>query len=109
MKRYEKYTKEEIIEYFAEASGSECEECNWNHYCTDGNAIQCSDAVCKWLNEEVKMIPRCHKCKTVEDFEKEYDEFRRMCQKTICSKCSYAKDGNSSWCIALYMMEEVEE
>lgn len=62
MKRYEKMSKEELIEIIN--STKNCDTCLVGEECTSSNILTCNGILRNWLNEEIEMIPRAWTFKT---------------------------------------------
>lgn len=112
MKRYERMTKEEIIEAFK--STEWCNTCmfrNSKNECTREDK-GCCEAMRDYLNEEIKLktVSRWQVIKSDEDMKKMQQDFREMCRKHKCDDCFYAGDGITA-CFVNYLLEknEVEE
>lgn len=107
MKRYEKMSKEEIIEVFKGNDGKRaCATCPCNEtkYCT--LSLTCNESLASWLNSEAP--PRVATINTLEELEKTRDEYLYFCSKVSCNKCKYAKsEDNKNSCFYNYIAEEI--
>lgn len=99
MKRYEKMSREEIIDAF-DRTIIGCHACHLHNpenikTCSAPGALYCAEVVGKWLKEELKTEPRCYKCKTIKDFSG--------------AMFDWAEEDHVKYpSLADYMMEEVE-
>lgn len=71
MKRYEKMSKEEIIEVLL---NRECNKCKADKYC-DAIYGSCQLTMKEWLNEEIEIKPRWATIKSNEEWEDIYVEW----------------------------------
>lgn len=71
MKRYEKMTKEELIEFLV---NRQCGKCKADEYC-DLRSDYCEAVMQNWLNEEVETKPRWATIKSNEDCDRLSDEY----------------------------------
>lgn len=96
MKRYEKMTKEEIMEQY-ECCVTGCKTCLVN--AKNGDTYECYECITEIhtvLNEEIKTCPRCHTFKDESDFQEAWNDWKES-------------DHDVYPAIASYMMEEVEQ
>lgn len=106
MKRYERMTKEEIIEAFKETDW--CDNCRFTN--KSSRNVNCCDVMANYLNEEIKMkiVPRWQTIKSDEDLEKMREDFcSSVCSQRPCGNCSYAARLVGA-CFANYLLEEIE-
>lgn len=117
MKRYERMTKEEIIDFVCLGNWT-CDRCGVKkEYCDRSESGKCNEIVRNWLNDEVtiKKVPRFILIKTQEDLERAFQEFDYHCRKIKCTDCKYSNYSNgmattTNWhsCYQRYLAEEVE-
>jgi len=108
MKRYEKMSKEEIIDAFSYSFG-DCDKCQYHKIC-NGKGY-CSESAKEWLKEEIEIKPRIATINTVEDVNKALKGFYKICNSKSCDKCSYSGSsmyGSIITCFTKYLCEEVE-
>lgn len=96
MKRYEKMSKEEIIESLL---NRQCNKCKALKLCGIMSGF-CDDVIKSWLNEEVEMKPRWALIQSDEDIYRLYDEFETTIPNT--------EDIHYAYVFAMWLKEEVE-
>lgn len=103
MKRKEKMSKDEIINV---AKGFiDCDNCVMNRKC-DGS-WNCAMKYDEYMEEEIEMIPRAWKFKTVEEANTAFCE---CCKQQTCSDCKYyLLNNNGTSCKFNWLYEEVEK
>lgn len=85
MKRYETMSKEKIVKLLTDCNKSAtCKNCPAHGYGIDTTSICC---VTRYLNSEVKMVPRWKTAKTQEDMNHLCKEFEKICRNSECSSC----------------------
>lgn len=111
MKRYERMTKEEIIEKYKACCGY-CRECPLYEIKTAEckySGCDCTEAMADYLNEEIKLktVSRWQTIKSDEDLWKMRQDFHGMCNGTRCDDCSYVGCGKVG-CFINYLFEKIE-
>lgn len=113
MKRYEKMSKEEIIELYTRFDCGDCNACPYfeekgRRTCADdGN---CSEAIKIWLNEEIEMIPRAWTFKTVEEAASARNTLKsNHCEKIKCHNCKYLSANSNGYSCAFQWLYELVE
>ena len=109
MKRYEKMTKEEIIEVSMKFVDCE-DDCPAYDSCL-GKA-DCPTVYAEYMNEEIEMIPRVYTFKTAKEaFEYKKNYFVHYdCCKINCNDCKYSCSKNDGVpCEYNWFFEEVEK
>lgn len=107
MKRYERMTKENIIDLFKGID--DCCTCmfsNSKNECTLRDK-DCCEGIRDYLNEEIKLktVSRWQAIKSDEDLKKMGAEFNIMCSKESCDTCEY---NNERICFVGYLLEKIE-
>lgn len=108
MKRYERMSKEAIIEIFK--TTNECSTCRFRdsvtRTCTTGK--DCCDAMADYLKEEIKIktVPRWQVIKSNENLVEMREDFRAMCNTRKCGDC-FCGSGKAD-CFVKYLVEEIE-
>lgn len=106
MKRYERMSKEAIMEAFKTTNS--CSTCMFHnsvtHACTAGK--DCCDAVAAYLNEEIKAVSRWQTIKSDDDLVKMSAELTGWCANHECAKCVYRSTNHS--CLMSYLLEKIE-
>lgn len=106
MKRYERMTKEEILDTFL----VNCPDCVLR-------GIKCREDTCEltkvcYLKEEIKtkIVHRYELIKSPEDLEKFRSDWMFMCgNNSDCDKCKYCHAANVSLgCFCAFLNEEIE-
>lgn len=70
MKRYEKMSKDEIMDTFDSRSNYYIQVCRKISEEIGCDGRECQECIYDYLHEEIETVPRCHKCNTVDDFMK---------------------------------------
>lgn len=107
MKRYEKLSKEEIIEL--SKGFIDCKYCPMHDDC---NGCQdCIENYEHYMNEEIETIPRAWTFKTAKEAYEAGKEFRKThCFQKRCIDCRYsASKNNGTICELNWLYEEVEK
>lgn len=112
MKRYEKMSKEEVVEVLRKAGGA-CSECAVpKKFCSRSRGVLgCAGIVYQWLNEDIKTkrIHRYELIKSPEDVDRFSFEHDKMCKSHLCKECNLFKnDDVNADCFAEYLKEEIE-
>lgn len=114
MKRYEKMSKEEIIEVLMPQSS--CTKCVASgELCinkVDGRKT-CAETIHFWLNEEVDTKPRILTVKVAKDVDSLIEKFKHLCHsQKYCSVCKYRPCNTTAVgpleCLKNYLKEEIE-
>lgn len=107
MKRYERMTKEEIVEFAGNCHTRGCEGCPALD--VDGLFGTCMK---KYLEQEIQMVPRYSTIKSDEDMEKVVEGYKSFCDsRNECGNCKiYAKrnDAMTYMCFVEYLKEQIE-
>lgn len=112
-KRYERMSKEEVVEVIKKAGGA-CSGCAVpKKFCSRASGdLGCAGIVYQWLNENIKskMIHRYELIKADGDLDRIREEWYSKCGDTDdCSKCKYyARPHSTTVCFANYLKEEIE-
>ena len=105
MKRYEKMSKEEILNFVKGCLSRSCRECPAQaHF----NEPYCS---VEYLMDEIQMIPRWKTVKTQEDLNRIFEEFRVNCclkYPCDCAGCTYDNDTGIPDCFYRNLSELIE-
>ena len=102
MKRYEKMSKEEIIEYFCDKIMTRFGGLT---------SIILTKQANKYLNQEIEIVPRIKTINTKDDLVLAREQFEEFCNKTDCSECPYWDEKHhylSNICFTNFLGEEVE-
>lgn len=103
MKRYEKMTKKEIIDFFA----TDCGMCDFSSTCARN--MSCEEIKKEWLNEEIKTAPLITTIDSVEKLREVEKDYRKHCRsRHECIGCDYYYTGFGTNCFARYLEQEVE-
>lgn len=111
MKRYEKMSKEEIIEQYKH-SYTGCNQCVVHEIKgMDYNCEGCVNAITDVLNEEIETIPRAWTFKTSEEASIAYDKFNReYCGNARgCETCRYITNFSHNYCQLNWLYELIEK
>lgn len=105
MKRYERMTKEEIIEVFDRSGG--CNACRYKGDCT-GELNSCYKQNVNYLNKEIKVktVSRWQIIKSDEDLKKMREDFRKICNGGKCDDCFFV--GGTVDCFVGYLNGKIE-
>lgn len=112
-KRYERMSKEEVVEVLRKAGGA-CSECAVpKKFCSRSRGVLgCAGIVYQWLNEniETKRVHRYELIKSPEDLEKFRREWAFMCEHTTdCDKCKYGSAADVALgCFCAFLNDEIE-
>lgn len=102
MKRYEKMTKKEIIDFFA----TDCGMCDLSSNCARN--MSCEEIKKEWLNEEIKTVPLITTINSVEKLREAAEDHKNHCRiQGECKGCDYFSDFSRN-CFARYLEQEVE-
>ena len=109
MKRYEKMSKEEIVDLFVNG----CSKCGAKEDCIAENCeINCRAMKKEWLNKDIETKPRWATIKSNEHLEDIQTEFNLFCNKNNCDDCrlNNNKSEKGVWlhCYTRWLEEEVE-
>lgn len=110
MKRYEKMSKEEIIDIMGN-SFDNCRTCPL----LDGEGgcgkswASCGMSLREYLKEEIKTkkVHRYELIKSPEDINKMFDDMSHVCDECECSSCPYGH-GDIDICFGNFLKEEIE-
>jgi radical SAM protein with 4Fe4S-binding SPASM domain len=106
MKRYEKMSKEEIIDAFGYLFG-DCDKCQYHKICNGRGYCPESAVIKEWLTQEIETVPRIKTLDTKKKFIKAQEEYKTYCHSIDCSDCRYHKEVSIE-CFTEFLWEEVE-
>lgn len=112
MKIYDKMEKHEIIELLHNNSCNSCavKHCTHEYWDAKDHDLLCMRNKIEYIDMEVKMVPRCHKIRTIGEMSEVHEEFRKnVCRGLCCDECKYNMIFDSVTCFDAYLMEEVED
>lgn len=106
MKRYEKFSREEIVNLFTTASVGACGTCDIASRCPRLHP-SCVLNMAEFLTKDIEFVPRIAKINTVEELAQVRVEHQRFCNKTdTCLECPYQDDDDD--CFLKYLAEPIE-
>lgn len=117
MKRYEKLTKEEIIELVVKVGKVFCDQCPIKGDCERLDRDNCSSKLVLYLQEEVITKPRFMTFKSAEEFRKAIQEIEKVIHETNvechkrgdCKGCKYGDgDGCKQPTLEDWLCKEIE-
>ena len=102
MKRYEKMSKEEIIDLFAQMENF-CDACRFEKECPT-----CQDSCYKMHRDYLykELTPRVTNIHTLEEMKKEKENFENVCRSRWCADCPYKDTDDDCFLVYLYEVEE---
>lgn len=109
MKRYERMSKEEIIEFYRKTK--DCKNCPFvNKSGGCDSPVTCVFALSDYLMQPIKKkVHRYELVKSPEDVDKAYSEFNAFCYvNKQCGSCKFVHFNKRSMCFAQYLKEEIE-
>ena len=99
MKRYERMSKEEIIEYIRSSYTSS----------ENPGGITSGKLFAHYLEQEIQMVPRYTLIKNDEDMDRVTKEIGKVCDRIGCDECRFVgTPGGILGCFAAYLKEQVE-
>ena len=99
MKRYERMSKEEIIEYIRSSYTSS----------ENPGGITSGKLFAHYLEQEIQIVPRYMLIKTDEDVDRTANAFARFCDDRDCDNCKFCKTyGGIVACFTAYLKDLVE-
>lgn len=115
MKRYEKMSKEEMVDFIRGIK--KCSDCPLGN--TVGNGFcqklpdWCLQTVGAYLNEEIELVTRVETINTKEELVEAKNELDKHCKERFgtidgCRKCEYYNEDELQGCFINYLAEEVE-
>ena len=102
MKRYEKMSKEEIIDLFAQIENF-CDDCLFEKECPLSQD-SCYKMHRNYLYKE--LTPRVANIHTLEEMKKEKANFENVCRSHWCADCQYKDNDDDCFLVYLYEVEE---
>ena len=106
MKRYEKMSKEEIIDFLS--TELNCNTCTVRTCLKNAiNGLQCVYIKKKWLNGEPKA--RIATINSAEDLDNAIHNFNEFCDENPCTGCPYGNYNSNRFtgCFIKYLKEEI--
>ena len=103
MKRFEKMSKEEIMEFITKCNTCDCKNCPGANR---GTRMGC---LINYLNAKVTLKKRWQTITSNEDVVRLHSEFESFCGNRIsCVGCPYKGESSDSDCYDSFLCEEVE-
>ena len=108
MKRYEKMSKEEIVELVVKVGKVFCDQCPIKGDCERLDRDNCSSKLALYLQEKVITKPRFVTFKSAEELMNAYIEHeKKYCYNMCCDDCKY-NHADSRSCVLHWFCEEIE-
>lgn len=106
MKRYERMSKEAIMDAYK--TTDHCCGCRLedSSYCKTRGATGCCEIMTDYLNEEVNVVPRWKTIKSDEDLPRLSKELTDWCANHECAECIYRSYEHN--CFTSYLLETIE-